>query len=165
MDDLNDQSEKPEEPAAPVTSESVDVEAAKPPAQWKMPEPVFRQSSGFLPQGFEKRYPAAAKPATDAAGTPGAATPASAPAAPVPDAADIQPQPELEDTIEPAAPSANPAKAKDPVTGMIFGVVGLFVMAVLAIAFLGVVYCLFLSDSGCRDVFYFIRPSESQNLN
>ncbi len=54
MDDLNDQSEQPEEPAAPVTADSVDVEAEKPPAQWKMPDPVFRQSSGILPQGFEK---------------------------------------------------------------------------------------------------------------
>lgn len=164
MDDLNDQSEQPEEPAAPVTADSVDVEAEKPPAQWKMPDPVFRQSSGILPQGFEKRYPASTEPVTHAAGAP-AAAPAAVPTSPVPDAADIQPQPELEDTVEPAAPPENAVKAKNPVTGMIFGVVGVFIMAVLAIVFLGVVYCLFLSDDGCRDVFYFIRPSESQNLN
>jgi hypothetical protein len=37
--------------------------AAAQPGKWQMPEPVFQQSSGYLPQGFEKRFPQAV-PAT-----------------------------------------------------------------------------------------------------
>lgn len=41
--------------------------APAPPAragEWRMPEPVFQQSSGYLPQGFEKRFPQTVPPTT-----------------------------------------------------------------------------------------------------
>ena len=48
-----------EEPAAPM--------AGDPPAKrWSMPEPVFQQTSGYLPQGYEKRFPAPPAAANDA---------------------------------------------------------------------------------------------------
>lgn len=36
------------------------------PKKWQMPEPVFQQTSGYLPEGFEKRFPQPpAAPAAD----------------------------------------------------------------------------------------------------
>ena len=32
--------------------------------EWRMPEPVFQQSSGYLPQGFEKRFAEVVPPTT-----------------------------------------------------------------------------------------------------
>jgi hypothetical protein len=142
MGDEKTEEQVPTEPITLATEENVDVQEPKAPDVWRMPEPVFRQSSGFLPKDFEKRYPVREPVADDVAAPP----PVQAP--------EIQPQPALEDAIAPAPDPPAPAKTKNPVLGMVFGVVGLLVMAVLAIAFLLIVYFLF-----------FYHPSESLNLN
>ena len=37
-------------------SQGVSVEGARPSGDWQMPTPIFRQTSGYLPEGFEKHY-------------------------------------------------------------------------------------------------------------
>ena len=56
---MDDEKEPVNEPAhaAPNTSENIEVPREKGSGGWQMPDPVFRQTSGYLPQGFEKRFP------------------------------------------------------------------------------------------------------------
>jgi hypothetical protein len=51
-----------------VDDEELDATApgSQEPAEWQMPEPVFRQTSGKLPQGFEKNYGTAVASAPEA---------------------------------------------------------------------------------------------------
>ncbi len=57
---MND--ETPTNPAVPdedlntTPPQGIQVEDEKKAQAWKMPEPVFQQTSGYLPEGFEKRY-------------------------------------------------------------------------------------------------------------
>ena len=37
-----------------IDDEDLNTTAPNPPIEWEMPEPVFRKTSGRLPQGFEK---------------------------------------------------------------------------------------------------------------
>jgi hypothetical protein len=39
-----------------VDDEDLNTTAPNPPVKWQMPEPVFRRTSGRLPQGFEKEF-------------------------------------------------------------------------------------------------------------
>lgn len=130
--------------------------------EWKMPEPVFRQTSGYLPRGFEKRFPisdadttaAAAPPPPPAdpftqtfVGAPGMSFSALAKEEPVNRAAEIEPQPDVAEVAlrddEPAEP---PAEKQRSQTARIVVAVILFVAAVVFIAvFLAVVYYLFLA--------------------
>src|SRR5512141_562692 len=125
MGDEKTEEQVPTEPITLATEENVDVQEPKAPDVWRMPEPVFRQSSGFLPKDFEKRYPvrepvaaAAESPANGgavsaaAAPAPSPADIADVPAPPPAEAPEIQPQPALEDALAPAPDPPAPAKAK-----------------------------------------------------
>jgi hypothetical protein len=161
-DDERDQGETAEETSAPITAESVDVQPISAPGKWEMPKPVFRRSDGFLPEGFAKRYPVAdepvtAEPVASSDGTAAAMAPEATPSVPAAtEPAEIQPQPDLEDTLAPVAskPVPQSASASRPLLGMLFGVVGLMIMAVVAVAVLLAVY-----------YFFFYSPGESLNLN
>jgi len=145
--------------AAPVTSESVDLEEDK--KLWQMPEPVFRQSTGHLPKGFQKQFPGSEDETVEpippaASDSNGAAEAAAAePTAALQTASDIQPQPDiLEDVL--AVPSTPVAAAAERSKGtrIFLAVVGILAMVVFAVAFVAVIYYLF-----------FYHPAGSNGLN
>lgn len=135
--------------APPVTSENVEVPAATP-GQWVMPKPVFRESSGYLPRGFEKLYGQAAD--GSAATAVAAAVTTEEPAA---DEVEVLPQPDLAEEVvyaEPEPPA--PAKTRSTAMRITLLVLGLLAMAAIVAIFLVAVYFLF-----------FNHPSESQVFN
>lgn len=132
--------------------------------EWKMPEPVFRQTSGYLPRGFQKRFPtsdadtAAATappppPSVDPftqtfVGTAGMSVGELAKEESATPVAEVKPQPDVAEVAlpddEPAEPS--PAKTQRSQTARIVIAVLLLVAAAVFIAlFLAVVYYLFLA--------------------
>jgi hypothetical protein len=135
-------------PSAIPSDDDVNTTPPNPPAKdgnsggWSMPEPVFRKSSGFLPQGFEKRYSQdEIKSSADDRDSTGEL--------PAPEmAADIEPQPEIPEILEDgpamdqttvAAPKKGGSAAK-----VIFTVLGLLLALALVAVFIAVVYYLFL---------------------
>ena len=173
---MNDDKEPVNEPAdaAPNTSENIEVPKAKPPGAWEMPKPVFQQSSGFLPQGYEKRFPVpdpqadvpTDEPVSDAADT-GNSAAAVAPARttappsppPVPEISespDIQPQPDVSEefTLDEELSPRPEKKKRSPALRITLAVLGILAMIAFALIFLAVIYYLF-----------FYQPSEPQILN
>ena len=141
MDETNDQKLRSDGAAAPapITSESVDIENALPASAWKMPEPVFKKTSGYLPKGFEKRVED--DWAIDQAPLP-AVPEAQAPAH------DIQPQPEitLDNIPVEELQSAMPAKTERSrgMTVFLF-LLGIVAMIGVAIAVVAVILYLYYS--------------------
>ena len=119
--------------------------AEKPGGEWQMPDPVYRQTSGYLPQGFEKQFPqgnaAGVPPAPPAASSAGPQ--ASAAAAP---AAVVEPQPDLIEILaaEPPVAPVTARPSRSPL-GIVLLIIGLIVMAAVVLGFLLVVYYLFLA--------------------
>lgn len=112
-----------------------DRTTAAPNGGWQMPEPKFQQTSGYLPQGYEKQFGAAAAPA-------------SAPEAePVP--ADVEAQPDLSEILPPdSLPMAAPAvekKERSAAVRVVLVILGVIGMVVFIGVFLAVVYFLFLA--------------------
>jgi hypothetical protein len=154
---MNDAKEPDQEPAtaAPKTSESIDMPSDRPAQSWSMPEPVFQQSTGHLPQGYQSKFTAA-----EAASGPAQAKTAPAPQAEPPpqpleisETPDITPQPNISEEFvfdEAAAPPApKPAAAKGTSGGrVIFVVLGVIAIAIGAIAILGAVYYLYFYEQG-----------------
>ena len=157
-----------EEPAPPPVS------AAK---KWQMPEPVFRKTSGFLPQGFEKRYgpvkrseePPVDQPADvdfgaitmvggsmpkmpvepQSAIQPAVSTSSAAPPA---TATEIEPQPDITEALNLEDPEQASAEVPSPKGNGAFRVV-MFVMGLLAVfaflaIFIAVIYFLFFASWG-----------------
>ncbi|MBA3353809.1 MAG: hypothetical protein H0U23_15550, partial [Blastocatellia bacterium] len=93
------------------------------PDVWKMPEPVFRQTSGKLPTGYERTYSVDPIPATESA------------TANEPTAADIS---NPGDSINPVEP-----KPKNPTLKFILVLLGLAAMIAFLIVFLTIVYFFF----------------------
>ena len=114
-----------------------------------MPKPVFRESSGYLPRGFEKIYGQSDGSAATAVAA------AVAEEEPSVQEVEIAPQPDVTEEVTYAEPDP-PAPVKQRSTAMriTFVVLGLLAMAVIVAAFLVAVYFLFFSS-----------PSESQVLN
>jgi hypothetical protein len=159
---MNDEKEPDREPAnaAPNTSESLEVPREKPPGAWEMPKPVFKQSTGYLPQGFQDRFP---NVDAEVAGNVRAAAdpaPVSAPLPPpieISESPDIQPQPDLTEDFtvdQTVTPPTAAKKKRSPAAQIIMVLLGILAMAVVAVGFLALVYYLF-----------FYHPSESQILN
>lgn len=75
---------------------------------WKMPEPVFRKTSGYLPQGFEKRYSQeeSRSSADDSESTADMTAPDLS--------ADIEPQPEISEVPNMTVSAASAAVAAAP---------------------------------------------------
>jgi hypothetical protein len=134
----------------PVTSENVEVPAAAP-GHWIMPKPVFRQSSGYLPQGFERQYGRS----DGATATATAAAAAVATEGPSVQEVEVLPQPDVTEVVTYAtAEPAPPPKTRSRAMRITLIVLGLLAMAAFITIFLAVIYFLFLS-----------HPNESQVLN
>lgn len=109
------------DPEAEITTEEP-VSVPEPPKKWRMPEPVFRQTSGYLPQGFERRYPGAMKPPATPPPPPPAPDPFSQTFVGTPGmsphsfAAPPEPEPAAPAAVSVAAPAAasEPAAAIEP---------------------------------------------------
>jgi hypothetical protein len=134
-------------PSAIPSEEDVNTTPPNPPAKdgnsggWSMPEPVFRKSSGFLPQGFEKRFSQdeIKSSANDRDSTGELLAPEMA--------ADIEPQPEIPDILE-DGPTMDQSTVAAPKRGsaakVIFTILGLLLVLALVVVFIAVVYYLFL---------------------
>ena len=86
------------------------------PAEWKMPDPVFRKTSGHLPQGFEREFFPAPSPEEDSKSEPN----------------DPNPTPYTE------------PEPKSPVLKILLVVLGVAAMIGFIAVFLTVVYVMFL---------------------
>ena len=170
---MNDEKEPGNEPAnaAPNTSENIEVPKEKEAGGWRMPEPVFRKTSGYLPEGFEKRFPgmdpqadiSTEEPVADVPaaqpggyGHYGGTAPAKAPATAVPESRDVQPQPDLTEDFPSDAPNSEPppAKTRSAAASIALTLLGIFAMIAFAIGFLIIVWYLF-----------FYHPNDPQILN
>jgi hypothetical protein len=110
---------------------------------WKMPEPVFRKTSGYLPQGFEKRFSQDdIRPAADDND--------STAEMPAPElSGDIEPQPDIGETLEPeiaAEPTAAAAAAPAKRSGakVVLLVLGLLLALGLVVVLAAAVYLFYL---------------------
>ncbi len=130
------------------------------PAQWTMPKPVFKQTSGYLPQGYLKDMQEAARTNPDSENTTQEQSPMFGPRGKggpdlsavdlTPRAAAVEPQPELSEQLihdepEYAATPEVPAKKSSRISMALLGVI-LF-LAFVAV-FLTAVYFLFLKGNG-----------------
>ncbi len=115
---------------------------------WKMPEPVFRKTSGYLPQGFEKNYSQGEIKESVDDDTSTASMPRPT------DLADVKPQPKITDTYEIGIPANEESTSAEPKKGgaakVVFTIIGLLVAVGLVAAFIAVVYFLFFSPSSDR---------------
>ena len=140
MDETNDQNFDGTA-AAPVTSDNVEVPDDRRSPGWKMPEPVFQKTSGYLPKGFDKRV-GADRVNGDAAA--GAGMPV-APAAAAP-AIEVQPQPDVILDLPPpvaAAPPVKPKRSKEMT--LLLTLLGIGAMIAFAVVFVLVILYLFFS--------------------
>lgn len=125
------------------------------PAKWEMPKPVFRKTSGYLPQGFEKQFAAGRE--DGATGPPVAVSASTAPAAsPAPAAAtlDIEEQPYISEQFGPdeiAPPPAQPAP-KSSAGRIVLIVAGFLALLTFVAVFLAVVYYLFLGPGDANSL-------------
>lgn len=126
-------------PKAQSNEDDVNTTPPNPPvkdgkAAWTMPEPVFKKTSGYLPQGYEKLFPKAA--VDDSNST------AEMPAV------DVEPQPEIADHGDAATVSANGVVAASPKKSsglkMVLMVLGILFAIALVVVFIAVIYFLFL---------------------
>jgi hypothetical protein len=154
---MNDEKEPGNESAnaAPNTSETVEVPEQKPPGGWEMPKPVFQQSSGYLPKGFEKRFNVP---------DPQADVPTDEPIAEVPVAEDapaaapgpvVQPQPDVSEefALDAQPAPASTKKKRSPAVRIFLTLLGIAAMIVFAIVFLAVIYYLFFYHPGDTQLF------------
>lgn len=135
-------------PPEPVPDEDVNTTPPNPPqsggkGSWSMPEPVFRKTSGYLPQGFEKRFSQdeIKSEVDDDTSTASMPRPQGL--------AEVEPQPEITEMIEEVPPSATevPEPKKGGVLKVIFSLFGLLIAFALVLIFIAVVYYLFLMPS------------------
>lgn len=124
------------------------------PVGWQMPIPVFRQTSGYLPEGFEKQFGMAeqAQPVGEVSSDAPTPVPIEQapteiePIAPAPATIDIEPQPdliaELELVEEVPAAAAPPVKKKSVVGRIVLTILALIVVAALTLVFAAVVWYL-----------------------
>lgn len=102
-----------------VDEEDLNTTAPNPPREWLMPEPVFRKTSGRLPQGFEKELENAK--AEHAASNP-------------------EPSKEVVDEISKTATSNAEPKPKSSTLKLVLVLLGLAAMIGFIAVFLTVVY-------------------------
>jgi len=126
-------------PLAAPSEDDVNTTPPNPPAKdtttgWSMPEPVFRKTSGYLPQGYADKFDQTPVPSGDSEST--AEMPAPG----------IGPQPDIDSSESPNLPTAavRTAPTKSSTAKVVFMVVGvIFALALIAV-FIAVVYFLFL---------------------
>jgi hypothetical protein len=111
---------------------------------WKMPKPVFRKTSGYLPQGFAKKdsQDEIAPNVDDDISTAATEKPA--------DMTDVEPQPDLHESDPgfhvPAAAPEKPVKKRGAMNALLTIFLLLITLGII-VAFLAVVYFLFLAPS------------------
>ena len=114
---------------------------------WTMPEPVFRKTSGYLPQGYEKRFSQdelkASQDDTE-----------STAEIPAPELSrDIEPQPDMSEIPDPAFVAENSVTAAAAVPAkrsagkLIFVILGLLVAAAIVVVLIAAVYLFYLMPS------------------
>lgn len=128
--------------------------AAKAPGQWVMPEPVFRKTSGVLPQGFAERYAHLAAldaPTEEPSSKDGASAESAAqPSADAPEPVQVEAQPDLSELVaeEPVSqPAAVETKKKSTAARLVLSLLGLAITVLFIAVFLAVVYFLFLAPA------------------
>lgn len=159
MSDENTPSVPPVEDSAPETKAG--SPAAAPDGEWQMPKPVFRQSSGYLPKIFNKKFleDDTQEPKSERADRVESAeqrhVAESAAVAPVP-APEIQPQPVLSEefTLEDIHETAPAKKPRGGALRVVLTILAILAMLAIVFVLLVAVYLLF-----------FLQASESQNLN
>ena len=125
-------------PTAQANEDDVNTTPPNPPAKdsktgWSMPEPVFKKTSGYLPQGYEKLFPQTS--VDDSNST------AEMPAA------DVEPQPDIADHTDDAEPGSGAVAAapkKSSGLKMVFMILGVLFAIALVVVFIAVIYLLFL---------------------
>jgi hypothetical protein len=156
---MNEEKYSSVEPAADGDMDTTPPNPAvsAPPAQegkWEMPRPVFRKTSGRLPQSFvPPAAPSAADPTLSRVNTDVSAAAAAGevdPAMPPADEAIVEPQPQISEEItlesdETHVPEVK--KERSPVVKAILIIGVLLVIAGFVALFLSVVYFLFLTPT------------------
>lgn len=141
-----------------TASDATEPEPAAP-TQWQMPQPVFRQTSGYLPQGYERQFPQPEAPVAGQAletaadpprepDVPGPSAEAHEQPSPSPPPAPIaiEPQPYVSEQIDgPTIQAVARPAEKRTALRIVMIILGLFAMLAFAIAFIVVVYFLFLA--------------------
>ena len=131
--------------AAPASeADTIQPNAPENKGGWQMPEPKFRQTSGYLPQGYLE------KAGMDGGSAGDETAPAAGPAGVEPNFnGGVEPQPEISEQLEtgptvapPAAPAVNERSTGVRVAMIVLGLLG---MILFIAVFLGVVYYLFIS--------------------
>ena len=137
-------------------------EAPAAPPKWEMPKPVFKQTSGYLPQGYLKEVQDAAGASPDSENTTQEQRP-MVPEKPAggpdlssvnllspPAAAAVEPQPDLSEQLIPEEPVLEAVQEPPKKGGVRASMVVLGLVAFLAFVaiFLTVVYYLFLKGPG-----------------
>ena len=116
----------------------------KQPGVWQMPSPVYRQTSGRLPQGFDKAAKPAAAPEADPPVAPAAAAASTV--------ADIAPQPYVsEDLGAIAIDLPRPAERRSPQAAKIL----LILLAIVGVVIVAAVFALV--------IFYFVLASKPES--
>ncbi len=149
---MND--EQPQEIQSSEPNEKIEAPPAPPPpGKWQMPKPVFKKTSGYLPQGFEKS--AGFGQSSTNAGSAQAPAPAAAPAAdgiadvppasvPVGEQPDFLDEFDLDDEMISVAPE--PAKRSSSAFRIFLAVAIFFLVSAFIAGFLYLIYVLFLSE-------------------
>ena len=136
---MNEERQPEPQPEEPITLKVEEKEMVPPASaageKWTMPEPVFRQTSGYLPQGFEKRFPGTSTEEATPAG--------DAPESQVPEASDIRPQPDISEEFARPPIAADSVEVKRPAVRVTFIVLAVIVMLAFAAIFLTAIYLLF----------------------
>ncbi len=145
MNDDKPQQIQPSEP--PENDAASPVPPPSGQGQWQMPKPVFKKTSGYLPQGFEKLAAFDPPPNQSAASEAAAAQIAESVSEPIEQTAPVGEQPDiLEDFGEEIAETAPvPAKRSSSALRVIVGVVVFFLVLAFISGFLYLIYVLFLS--------------------
>lgn len=161
MNDPRNSSEEPiTNPDIDLTPQMPESSAVKQPGKWEMPEPVFQQTSGYLPQGYiesvrEQTAQTNEQPANFEVTMVGAPPPAMPAAAPPP-VVEIEPQPNISEqfTVEnEALPNLPEPRKSSGVGKLILIVLTITAMAFLGIVFLAVIYYLFFAPAGESNIF------------
>lgn len=142
---------------SPAADEHAAEPQADPPGKWEMPEPVFQQTSGYLPQGFVKQVENAGMSSvpdenqTAPSPQPVAPQPPEIPTTPTMPVVAVEPQPDISEQFMIDAFAAEPQVVAKPKGGafrmalFVFGLVALFVFVAV---FLALIYFLFLKTPG-----------------
>ena len=110
---------------------------------WKMPKPVFRKTSGYLPQGFAEKYPQAE--VRENGDEVSSVAQSEQPVGHV----DVEPQPDIHEShpgLDVPTETVKPVK-KGGAAKVFFTILGLLVALFLIVAFITLIYFLFFSPS------------------